>query len=325
MDVKMTTDYDTIAPSKLLKYVKKQDLVQFITAGKYKQVEEQLRTELNKEKITLRDVKKFLSAQSDFVDSIKNDALGHQAWEKYKQAVQRMRDPTMIQRRNAVRQGMTQPRRRYLGCLASKLEPDDYKGCLDNYDDEKYERLKLVPSGLKQRVYQNTTDEALRTALGRTIHNPKSSFSDLPTGLRRYIKLHPTEFKNYFDERKYELKLIKSVLKNLSPQDNTALRRHFQQQQNMTFEDFQRLVSSSGEERKVKRRINGGHQTECPFELIRSRNKKPDDDVWTISTNDTSVTDLIDSESGAYRHEDQYGDSIYGDGLFLVEVSFVYS
>jgi hypothetical protein len=313
MDVKMTADYDNVAPSKLLNYVKKQDLVQFITPEKYKQVEDQLRQELGKEKITLKDVKKFLSNQEEFVDSIKNDALGHQAWEKYKQAVQRMRDPAMIQRRNAVRQGMTQPRRRYLGCLASKLQPDDYKGCLDTYDDVKYERLKLVPSGLKQRVYQNTTDATLRTALGPTINNPKTYFSDLPTGLRSYIKFHPTEFKNYFDERKYELKLIKSVLKNLSPEDKTALRRHFQEQKNITFEDFQRLVSSSGEDRKVKRKIRGGHQSEYPFELIKSRNKKPDDDLWTISTNDTSVTDLIESDADSFRHEDQYGDSIYGD------------
>jgi hypothetical protein len=145
MDVKLTTDYDTIAPSKLLNYVKKADLVQFITSEKYQQLENQLRQELGKEKITLKDVKKFLSTQEEFVDSIKNDVLGHQAWEKYKQAVQRMRDPSMVQRRNAVRKGMTQPRRRYLGCLASKLEPDDYKGCLDTYDDEKYERFQLVP------------------------------------------------------------------------------------------------------------------------------------------------------------------------------------
>jgi hypothetical protein len=313
MDVKMTTDYDTIASSKLLNYVTKADLVQFITSEKYQQLENQLRQELGKEKITLKDVKKFLSTQEEFVESIKNDALGHQAWEKYKQAAQRMRDPDMIQRRNAVRQGMTQPRRRYLGCLASKLQPDDYKGCLDTYDDIKYERLKLVPSGLKQRVYYSTSDPTLHAALAPTVNNPKTYFSDLPTGLRRYIKLPPTEFKNYFDERKYELKLIKSVLKNLSAQDKTALRRHFQEQKNMTFEDFQRLVSSSGEDRKVKRKMRGGCQTEYPFELIKSTNKQPADDLWTISTNDTSVTDLIESDADSFRHEDQYGDSIYGD------------
>jgi hypothetical protein len=261
----------------------------------------------------LKVVKKFLSTQEEFVDSIRNDVLGHQAWEKYKQAVQRMRDLTMVQRRNAVRKGMTQPRRRYLGCLASKLEPDDYKGCLDTYDDEKYERLQLVPSGLKQRVYYSTSNPTLRAALAPTITNPKTSFSDLPTGLRRYIKLHPTEFKNYFDERKYELKLIKSVLNNLSPQDKTDLRRHFQEQKNMTFEDFQRLVSSRGEERKVKRKTRGGHQTEYPFELIKSRNLTEDDDLLTVSTNDTSVSDLIASDPDSFRHEDQYGDSIYGD------------
>jgi hypothetical protein len=45
------------------------------------------------------------------------------------------------------------PTQRYKGCLASRLQPADYEHCLDNYDDEQFQNIGLVPTALKQRVY----------------------------------------------------------------------------------------------------------------------------------------------------------------------------
>jgi hypothetical protein len=33
------------------------------------------------------------------------------------------------------------------------LQPADYDHCLDNYDDEQFQNIGLVPTALKQRVY----------------------------------------------------------------------------------------------------------------------------------------------------------------------------
>ena len=101
-----------------------------------------------------------------------------------------------------MRKGMRQPRNRFMGCLATKLQPEDYSSCLDDYNDEKYDNMKLVPSSPKKRVFESTQDQELRTALEPTITNEKITFSDLRTGLRRYMRVHPAEFKNYFDERR---------------------------------------------------------------------------------------------------------------------------
>jgi len=231
---KQEVNFENIAPSKLLNHVKKSELVSFLTPQKYLELENQLRQQLNKEKITLKDVKKFLSEQPEFISSLKNNQLGQSAWMKYQTAVSRMRDPQMRERMRIVREGMTQPRSRMTGCLATKIQPEDYVDCLDNYNDERYDNIKLIPTALKQRVGEHTQNPVLKTALLST-RSTTTGFNDLPSGLRTFIKQNPTEFKNYFQERRHELNLIKSVMKNLAPAEKQALQNFYNQAKNLDF------------------------------------------------------------------------------------------
>jgi hypothetical protein len=138
----MQVALENIAPSKLLNYVQKQTLVDFVSPKKYAEVEHRLRQQLDKSKITVRDMKQ------QFIQSLRNHSTGVDAFNKYQQAVKRLRGMDHG-KAAAVRKVMTQPTQRYKGCLASRLQPADYDHCLDNYD-EHFQNIGLVLTALKQ-------------------------------------------------------------------------------------------------------------------------------------------------------------------------------
>jgi hypothetical protein len=110
---------DEIAPSKLINYVTKDRLIQFVSPPKYAEVEQRLRQELGKSRVNLKDVKKHLAAQPKFMQSLRKHAIGQEAIGKYAAAVGRLRGIDKTQA-VAVRKVMSQPRRRYQGCLATR-------------------------------------------------------------------------------------------------------------------------------------------------------------------------------------------------------------
>jgi hypothetical protein len=71
--------YDTIAPSKLLNYVKKADLIAFLTAERYGQIENELKQRLGVEKVNLKQVKQQLSANPEFIQALKESDTGQVA------------------------------------------------------------------------------------------------------------------------------------------------------------------------------------------------------------------------------------------------------
>ena len=87
--------------------------------------------------------------------------------------------PQEKERRLTTRRGLVIPRRRFKGCLATKIQPEDYEQCLDNYDDPMYDNIKLVPTALKDRVYRTTQDVKLRDALAVTVNSRHFSASDI--------------------------------------------------------------------------------------------------------------------------------------------------
>ena len=169
---KEETTYENIAPSKLLNYVKKADLIAFLTPQRYSQIENQVKQTLKVDKVNLKQIKKHLSTNQQFIQALKKSDTGQGAWAKYLKSLARFRDPELRARSKTVRKGMSQPRSRFKGCLATKIDPDDYRVCLNDYDDPKYDNMKLVPSGLKKHVFNTTQDEQLREALRPTVMNP---------------------------------------------------------------------------------------------------------------------------------------------------------
>jgi predicted nucleic acid-binding protein len=83
----MQVTLENIAPSKLLNYVQKQTLVDFVSPKKYAEVEHRLRQQLEKSKITLRDMKQHLATSPQFIQSLRN---GVEAFNKYQHAVERL-------------------------------------------------------------------------------------------------------------------------------------------------------------------------------------------------------------------------------------------
>ena len=182
-----------LAPSKLLHYVKKQDLINLITPPTYVNLETQLFRETGV-KPTLKDIKSYLATQSDFIANLRQNEVGINAFASYLEARGRL---TAIDRSRLVeiRRGMSLPRRQYIGCLATKLKPEDYTDCLGNYDNGSFDNIKIIPAALKNRVYDNTQNLALKTALAPTVS--RGMLSSIPQGLKSYIASNPLEFKQY--------------------------------------------------------------------------------------------------------------------------------
>jgi hypothetical protein len=86
----MQVTLENIAPSKLLNYVQKQTLVDFVSPKKYAEVEHRLRQQLDKSKITLKDMKQHLATNPQFIQSLRNHSTGVEAFNKYQQAVERL-------------------------------------------------------------------------------------------------------------------------------------------------------------------------------------------------------------------------------------------
>ena len=249
-------DIESIPSSKLLNYVKKSDLIEYLTREKYEELENHLHKELNKERITLRDIKRYLTQDNEFMEGLRAHDLGANALEKYTEAADRLRNVSKAERerRAQVRKGLTQPRKRFKGCLATKIEKEDYQECLDNYDSEEYQNISLVPSALVDRVYHNTQDDALKQALEKTVRSRSHRPSDLPSGLRYYMKTHPSEFKTYYEERRHEMGLMRAIIKSLDETEKSQLRRFFKEKKRLTSQDFMMILGGPKEGSPVAQR-----------------------------------------------------------------------
>jgi hypothetical protein len=136
-----------------------------------------------------------------------------------------------------VRKVVTQPTQRYKGCLASRLQPADYDHCLDNYDDEQFQNIGLVPTALKQRVYDKG-GIVTRGILKETLTRKTNTISDIPFRRTR------TQFKDYFEQKRHELGLLKSVLRNLSSDDKRKLQAYYIQNKTIEPKKFSDIIAS---------------------------------------------------------------------------------
>jgi hypothetical protein len=90
---------------------------------------------------------------------------------------------------------MRVPNKKYLGCLATRINPEDYEYCLHEYDNpnEHYEKSKLVPNinALRETVYSKAVARGDQAA-ARALQLPdKAKISYLPAGLHSFYENHP--------------------------------------------------------------------------------------------------------------------------------------
>ena len=136
----------------------------------------------------------------DFIAHLRQTNTGRLAFEKWAESY-----PDAKAKRVYTRKAMSDPRKGFLGCIATKVEPKDIRECVETYDNPEYQSISLLPAPLlKQQVYEKTGDELLKPMEGMHISN-------LPRGLRQYIYNHPDDYNDYLRERKAELEYLKSI------------------------------------------------------------------------------------------------------------------
>ena len=196
----------TIPAKTLLNYVTKAQLTEALGPNTFSLLQDQARAE--GKRVTAAFLKAHVMQDANFVNQIRNSPLGQQAFQKYVANAQRLTDPAVRAKSRQVRSEMAQPRRGMRGCLATKVPIEAYGECLDSYDKPEYQNVELVPrSALKQRVYQKTGSVALAP-------RPGAHISELPRGLRAYIRANPEAYREYLAKlelKKNEYKYLKSV------------------------------------------------------------------------------------------------------------------
>jgi hypothetical protein len=136
--------------------------------------------------------------------------------------------------------------------LASRLQPADYEHCLDNYDDEQFQNIGLVPTALKQQVYDKG-DIATRGILKEKLTWKPNTISDILSGYRQFISKNPDKSKEYFEQKRHELGLLKSVLRNLSSDDKRKLQAYYIQNKTIEPEKFGDIIASFHADASAKR------------------------------------------------------------------------
>jgi poly-D-alanine transfer protein DltD len=75
---------ETLAPSKLLNYMQKDRLIEFISPTRYADLEQRLRQQLNKSNVNLKELKKQLATRPKLMQSLRHSA-GSSATVKHRQ------------------------------------------------------------------------------------------------------------------------------------------------------------------------------------------------------------------------------------------------
>jgi hypothetical protein len=88
-------------------------------------------------------------------------------------------------------------------------------------------------------------DQATKNVLEQRLTRKTGTFSDLPTGLRSYISSHPDEFKDYYEQRRHEVGLLKAVLRNLSSEDKRKLAAYYKQTGKLEPEKFSDIIAAT--------------------------------------------------------------------------------
>jgi hypothetical protein len=193
---------ETIPAKTLLHYVKKDELVRSLPPGAL--VELQRQATQQGQKLTAKFLKDAVMQTPEILKQMRGSQLGFQAYQKYLANYQRITAPEVRAKSRQVRQEMVAPRRGFIGCIASKTDPKVFKECADTYDKPEYQTISLVPSAaLKKSAFNKTGSHVLAS--------PSTHISDLPRGLKTYIRNNPLQYIDYLDEIRAQHEYLKSL------------------------------------------------------------------------------------------------------------------
>ncbi len=143
---------ETLPAKTLLHYVKKDQLEKLIPphilAGLRRQAVE------DGVKVTAKYLKTAALQEPQFLENLRRSEVGQQAYQKYATNFMRITAPEVRAKSQEVRAQMAQPRKGFMGCVATKVDPKVFRECADSYDRPEYQNIALVPSAaLKQRPF----------------------------------------------------------------------------------------------------------------------------------------------------------------------------
>lgn len=227
----------------LINYMWKDELVRLLTPETWTVMENGVKNVLGVSKVDTRTLKGQVAENIKYdaaARRIKQSPLWGQTLQKYYLAAERMRQARP--RAQTVRKGMTKPRRQYLGCLASKLQPQDYKDCLETYDtNPAFEKLRLVPKQLKAWAYDRTTDVVFREAVQGSLKNlPPLSY--LPSGYRKYIEANPQDFAQYYEDLRTQRRIMNAILRPMKPQQLEKLESYIQENRSLDINKLNEII-----------------------------------------------------------------------------------
>ena len=142
----------------LLVYTKKDDILDFLGLPTYRVLEQAI-TDQNG-KFTLSSLKKMIVEDPASSEKLRNSSIFNRLYLLYIEKFKDNYSDKGLQKKSDLKMGsklMKQAKNKYVGCLATKIQPDIYGSCLDEYNDPKakYEQYKIIPfHALKEHQYE---------------------------------------------------------------------------------------------------------------------------------------------------------------------------
>jgi len=194
-------------------------------------------------KLTLKDIKHEIASNTYYQSlfaQIRSSPIGTEATAKYLKARKRAQSMDKI-KSSAVKKAMTQARRRFLGCLATKIPTQVYDEVLDSFDQQKYDHIKIIPSTLKHRVHENTTNEVLKEHMVNSLKYINLS-NNLPSGLKSYMRRHPQEFVQQNREIQSQRKLSNMILRSMKADEIARLQAHIEEHKQLDMSKLPQIL-----------------------------------------------------------------------------------
>lgn len=219
---------------KLLTYANKDDLLDFLGLAFYRTMEQAIKNQYGK--FTLAHLKKTIAEDPSLVNKLQNSDVFKKLYLQYVNKYNESKSEKGMQQKadhQLATKLMNKAKRQYVGCLATKIQPETYESCLSLYNDPvaQYDKYKIVPyNALKQKQYEQEL----------AVHNTKNAkvlkltdkakISYLPKGIRQYIDSHPEEFSDYLYEIKSEAQYLDAIRKAMRNEKDINQREHVRRQ-----------------------------------------------------------------------------------------------
>jgi hypothetical protein len=220
--------YQGVPVIKILNYVKKDDLIDIFGWDTFKRIVGHLQAGDPTKKVLLRDIKNLIATSPDLSKQIKEFAGIGGYYQKYIENSNKLREKRNPEKNNKVRELMRLPKKQYVGCLATKSNPEDFSTCFQQYDDptKKYARNSIIPY---QKLRQDVADKLQRqgrvTEAALVQPGAKAHITDLPRGLRQYYKEHKEQYRQFMEESEELSRFLRSMERIIKNEKDAVKRK----------------------------------------------------------------------------------------------------